>query len=214
MLIFGQRHLRLVLAEYTAHYNTQRPHRALQLRPPRPQSPVPKPVRVVRSHCLFGKLWRVHDADQRVVVGRLLACRRVDGAADLAARTPSVRPELYRFSDHRWRGRREICWASAGMRGSAVICWRPRVIGGGAQRPQRLHDLVDRQPGAGLGLAGDGERGEHDGEVGFDAVAEPVEHRAGGQVGLGHPERAFDLVEVVVGGHHLLAGQGLGRRCW
>ena len=31
-------------AEYAAHYNTQRPHRALQLRPPRPQSPVPEPV--------------------------------------------------------------------------------------------------------------------------------------------------------------------------
>ena len=45
MLIFGARHLRRVLAEYTAHYNMQRPHRALQLRPPRPESPVPEPVR-------------------------------------------------------------------------------------------------------------------------------------------------------------------------
>ena len=44
MLIFGERHLRRVLAEYTAHYNTRRPHRALQLRPPRPESPVPEPV--------------------------------------------------------------------------------------------------------------------------------------------------------------------------
>jgi hypothetical protein len=35
MLIFGERHLRNVLAEYAAHYNMQRPHRALQLRPPR-----------------------------------------------------------------------------------------------------------------------------------------------------------------------------------
>ena len=40
ILIFGERHLRRVLAEYAAHYNTQRPRRALQLRPPRPQSPV------------------------------------------------------------------------------------------------------------------------------------------------------------------------------
>jgi putative transposase len=39
MLIFGERHLRRVLAEYSAHYNTQRPHRALQLHPPRPESP-------------------------------------------------------------------------------------------------------------------------------------------------------------------------------
>src|SRR6266536_3140787 len=36
ILIFGERHLRLVLAEYTAHYNGRRPHRSRELRPPRP----------------------------------------------------------------------------------------------------------------------------------------------------------------------------------
>jgi putative transposase len=41
MLIFGERHLRGVLAQYSVHYNRQRPHRALQLRPPRPDAPVP-----------------------------------------------------------------------------------------------------------------------------------------------------------------------------
>jgi transposase InsO family protein len=40
MLIFGQRHLRTVLAEYEAHYNGRRPHRSHQLRPPRPDHPV------------------------------------------------------------------------------------------------------------------------------------------------------------------------------
>jgi transposase InsO family protein len=40
MLIFGQRHLRTVLAEYEAHYNGRRPHRSRQLRPPRPDHPV------------------------------------------------------------------------------------------------------------------------------------------------------------------------------
>ncbi len=40
MLIFGERHLRLVLAEYQAHYNGRRPHRSRQLRPPRPDFPV------------------------------------------------------------------------------------------------------------------------------------------------------------------------------
>jgi transposase InsO family protein len=56
MLIFGERHLRRVLAEYTAHYNTRRPHRALQLRPPRPESPVPEPVhgRIRRQPVLGG----------------------------------------------------------------------------------------------------------------------------------------------------------------
>ena len=34
MLIFGERHLRLVLAEYETHYNGRRPHRSRQLRPP------------------------------------------------------------------------------------------------------------------------------------------------------------------------------------
>jgi transposase InsO family protein len=36
MLIFGEQHLQGVLAIYARHYNGQRPHRALQLRPPRP----------------------------------------------------------------------------------------------------------------------------------------------------------------------------------
>jgi putative transposase len=40
MLIFSQRHLRIVLAQYQAHYNGQRPHRSRQLQPPRPSHPV------------------------------------------------------------------------------------------------------------------------------------------------------------------------------
>ena len=40
MLIFGQRHLRTILDEYEAHYNGRRPHRSLQLQPPRPDHPV------------------------------------------------------------------------------------------------------------------------------------------------------------------------------
>jgi transposase InsO family protein len=40
MLVFGERHLRLVLAQYEAHYNGRRPHRSRQLRPPRPGHPV------------------------------------------------------------------------------------------------------------------------------------------------------------------------------
>ena len=40
MLIFGQRHLRLVLAQYEAHYNGRRPHRSRHLHPPRPDHPV------------------------------------------------------------------------------------------------------------------------------------------------------------------------------
>ena len=40
LLIFGQRHLRTVLAEYEAHYNARRPPRSRQLHPPRPDYPV------------------------------------------------------------------------------------------------------------------------------------------------------------------------------
>jgi hypothetical protein len=39
MLIFGERHLRTVLASYVRHYNGRRPHRARELRPPRPDHP-------------------------------------------------------------------------------------------------------------------------------------------------------------------------------
>jgi putative transposase len=40
MLIFGERHLRTVLAQYEAHYNGRRPHRSRQLRPPQPDHPI------------------------------------------------------------------------------------------------------------------------------------------------------------------------------
>ena len=41
ILIFGERHLQTVLARYSTHYNCRRPHRALQLQPPRPDLPAP-----------------------------------------------------------------------------------------------------------------------------------------------------------------------------
>jgi putative transposase len=40
MLVFGERHLRTVLAQYKVHYNGRRPHRSRHLRPPRPDRPV------------------------------------------------------------------------------------------------------------------------------------------------------------------------------
>jgi putative transposase len=40
MLIFGERHLRVVMTEYEAHYNRRRPHRSRELRPSRPDHPV------------------------------------------------------------------------------------------------------------------------------------------------------------------------------
>jgi len=63
MLIFGERHLRRVLAVYAAHYNTARPHRALRLRPPRPTSPVPEPIHGrIRSRPILGRLLNEYEA--------------------------------------------------------------------------------------------------------------------------------------------------------
>ena len=40
MLILGERHLRVVMAEYAAHYNGRRPHRGRDPRAPQPDHPV------------------------------------------------------------------------------------------------------------------------------------------------------------------------------
>jgi putative transposase len=44
MLIFGERHLRSILAEYEAHYNGRRPHRSRQLYPSATRPPSCRPV--------------------------------------------------------------------------------------------------------------------------------------------------------------------------
>jgi putative transposase len=57
MLITGELHLRLVLGEYIDHYNTHRPHRALQHSPTagRPHQPaLGANVRVLRRDRLGG----------------------------------------------------------------------------------------------------------------------------------------------------------------
>jgi Integrase core domain. len=58
MLIFSERHLRIVMAQYARHYNGRRPHRALQLQPPRPDHPVadPSQKRIKRRPVLGGLL--------------------------------------------------------------------------------------------------------------------------------------------------------------
>jgi hypothetical protein len=64
MLIVGERHLRGVLARYSVHDNGHRPHRALQLRPPRPETPVPEPVhgRIRRRPILGGLINQYESA--------------------------------------------------------------------------------------------------------------------------------------------------------
>ena len=63
MLIFGERHLRRALALYAAHYNGQRPHRSLKLRPPRPDAPVPEPIcGRIRRRPILGGLINEYEA--------------------------------------------------------------------------------------------------------------------------------------------------------
>nr|WP_231931227.1 transposase [Micromonospora coriariae] len=66
MLIVGDRHLRRTLDRYARHYNGRRPHRALQLLPPRSDRPV-----VDRAHERIKTPARPRRADQRVRTSRL-----------------------------------------------------------------------------------------------------------------------------------------------
>ena len=64
ILITGERHVRLALGEYIDHYNSHRPHRALQQSPPagRPHPPAPDTnVRVLRRDRLGGL---IHEYSQ------------------------------------------------------------------------------------------------------------------------------------------------------
>ena len=64
VLVTGERHLRLVLGEYTDHYNLHRPHRALQQAAPagRPVPPAPgASVRVLRRDRIGGL---IHEYSQ------------------------------------------------------------------------------------------------------------------------------------------------------
>ncbi len=64
MLITGERHLRLVLTEYTDHYNTHRPRRTLQQHPPAGRAHPPGDVtdiRVLREDRIGGL---IHEYSQ------------------------------------------------------------------------------------------------------------------------------------------------------
>ena len=62
MLIFGERHLRTILAQYEAHYNGRRPHRSRQLCPPRPDHPVADLSRKrIKRRAVLGGLINEHE---------------------------------------------------------------------------------------------------------------------------------------------------------
>jgi transposase InsO family protein len=64
MLLFGRRHLEVVLRTFAAHYNARRPHRALGLNTPDPRpeaAPWPAEGVRVRRHDLLGGLIREYE---------------------------------------------------------------------------------------------------------------------------------------------------------
>jgi putative transposase len=55
MLIYDERHLRSVLAEYTGHYNRHRPHQSRQQRPPDQETQTAAPLNFpVRRRKILG----------------------------------------------------------------------------------------------------------------------------------------------------------------
>ena len=62
MLIFGERHLREVLAQYARHYNGHRPHQGLQREPPQrqPRHTVDITARIERRQVIGGLISEYH----------------------------------------------------------------------------------------------------------------------------------------------------------
>jgi putative transposase len=58
LLVLSRRHLEHVLTQYVCHYNRGRPHRGLDLEPPRPASAVPRTGKI-RRHDILGGL--IHE---------------------------------------------------------------------------------------------------------------------------------------------------------
>jgi putative transposase len=58
LLIYGERHLRRILAEYARHYNEHRPHQSLEQRPPlhEPGQPVDIADRIRRRQVVHGSI--------------------------------------------------------------------------------------------------------------------------------------------------------------
>jgi hypothetical protein len=64
LLILNRRHLERVLRIYVDHYNRQRPHRALKLQPPQPETLEPQPAvgEICRRDRLGGLIHEYHRA--------------------------------------------------------------------------------------------------------------------------------------------------------
>jgi putative transposase len=61
VILVDERHVRANLAEYVGYYNRDRPHRALQLEPPRPPLPRAGPIQSVRARPVLNGLHHVYE---------------------------------------------------------------------------------------------------------------------------------------------------------
>jgi putative transposase len=109
ILIFGEKHLRTVLAQFSAHYNRRRPHRALQLQPPRPDLPAPDlDYRRIRRRPVLGGL--INEYERAALKPQVSARSRI-----LEPRTPGPgRPSPVRRLEPDTRRRRERPVMTAG----------------------------------------------------------------------------------------------------
>src|SRR5690242_4254659 len=202
MLIFGERHLRRVLAGYAAHYNVRRPHRALRLRPPRPTSPVPEPVRgSIRRRPILG--W-----------GSSTSTRRQPETAGQAPwpHSGTLHPECPQATiervdaDRPGHPRRRVRVVEPGRPSSTTGGCRPRPSStgdrspisegpGGPSPPEQDRQLVAARFDVVVDVAGVSAGGADD--VGGPVVPEPPEGTAG--IAAGDVAVVFEL-EAVVGG--------------
>ena len=61
VLILNERHLRAVLREYVAYYNTERPHRSLDLTPPLHSARTHASTGRIRARPVLGGLHHVYE---------------------------------------------------------------------------------------------------------------------------------------------------------
>jgi hypothetical protein len=108
MLIFNERRLRVVLANYVRHYNGRRSHRARDLCPPRPTYPVAdlNAERITRRPVLGGVTllcfvkWRGGVSGFVGVRWGSAGCRVVCGAVSPRSRAPSASLKRCRCAAH------------------------------------------------------------------------------------------------------------------
>jgi hypothetical protein len=88
LLIYGGRHLRQILAEYSRHYNEHRPHQSREQRPPlhEPGPVVDVPTRITHTRVVHGLISEYRKAALRTPETPAQSQRTSSGTAQAGAR--------------------------------------------------------------------------------------------------------------------------------